>query len=498
MHQPEPTRVLVVGGGTAGWLAAASLARLLGPAARVELVESEAIGTVGVGEATIPQIRLLLGVLGINELDFMRHTSATIKLGIQFEGWGVPDSAYMHAFGATGRALGHAPFHHYWLRAQDQGLPSDLWDYSPNLQAARQNRYASVAPDPKAGHEGLVHAYHFDASKVAVYLRRYAEHVGVKRHEGRIVETRLRPEDGFIGAVCLEDGRALTADLFIDCTGFRGLLIEEALGAGFEDWSHFLPCDRAVAVQCEGTKPLVPYTRAIARDAGWQWRIPLQHRTGNGHVFCSAHMSEDEATETLLKGLDGDPTGTPRVIRFTTGMRKQFWKHNCVALGLASGFMEPLESTSIHLVQSGVDRLVKLFPGPQPDPATITEYNRQTRREFELIRDFLVLHYHANQRQGTFWTACRSMALPDGLQHKLAMFRATGGIFREPEDLFAEEAWLQVMIGQGITPEAWHPMADRLPHEQLARFMSQQKRSVQSLIGGLSPHSEFIARHCAE
>lgn len=497
-NAPRQTRVLIVGGGTAGWLAAASLARLLGPAARIQLVESEAIGTVGVGEATIPQIRLLLNVLGINELDFMRHTSATIKLGIQFEGWGRPGEAYMHAFGATGRPLGFAPFHHYWLRAQAQGLPSDLWDYSLNLQAAHANRYAPLAADPQAGHEGLMHAYHFDAGKVAAYLRRYAERLGVTRTEGKVVDVALRGQDGFIESVKLEDGRYLGGDLFIDCSGFRGLLIEEALEAGFDDWSHWLPCDRAVAVQCEGTQPLVPYTRAMAREAGWQWRIPLQHRTGNGHVFCSAHTSEEAATETLLGSLDGAPRGTPRVIRFTTGMRRQIWKRNCVALGLASGFMEPLESTSIHLVQSGVDRLVKLFPGPRPDPAAIAEYNRQTRREFELIRDFLVLHYHANEREGTFWETCREMALPDGLAHKLEVFRRTGGIFRDPEDLFAEEAWLQVMIGQGVRPEAWHPMADRLPHDQLAQFMSQQKKLVKQLVDGITSHETFIASHCAE
>lgn len=495
---PQPTRVLIVGGGTAGWLAAASLARLLGPAARIELVESEAIGTVGVGEATIPQIRLLLGVLGINELDFMRHTSATIKLGIQFEGWGRPGESYMHAFGATGRPLGYAPFHHYWLRAQAEGLRSDLWDFSLNYQAARHNRYQPLEADPRAGHEGLVPAFHFDAGKVAIYLRRYAERLGVHRTEGKVVDVQLRGEDGFIDAVRLEDGRSLGADLFVDCSGFRALLIGDALGTGFDDWSHWLPCDRAVAVQSEGTEPLVPYTRAIAREAGWQWRIPLQHRTGNGHVFCSAHTSEAAATETLLANLDGAPRGTPRVLKFTTGMRRSVWRRNCVALGLASGFMEPLESTSIHLVQSGVDRLVKLFPGPRPEPAAIAEYNRQTRREFELIRDFLVLHYHANERPGDFWAACRDMPLPDGLAHKMAVFRQTGGIFREPEDLFAEEAWLQVMTGQNVQPAAWHPMADRVSRDQLAQFMRESSTSVQRLVDGLPSHAAFIAQHCAE
>jgi tryptophan halogenase len=498
MSEPQPTRVLVVGGGTAGWVAAASLARLLGRGARIELVESDAIGTVGVGEATIPQIRLLLQVLGINEDDFLRRTSATIKLGIQFEGWGDPGDAYMHAFGSTGRGLAYLPFHHYWLRAQAQGLRSDLWDFNFNLKAAHANKFQRVDPDPQSGIDALVYAFHFDASKVAAYLRAYAERIGVRRTEGRIVDTQLRTEDGHIEAVRLEDGRRLEADLFIDCSGFRGLLIEEALGAGYEDWSHWLPCDRAIAVQSEGTEPLSPYTRAIARDAGWQWRIPLQSRTGNGHVFCSAHLGEDEATQTLLDHLDGAPLGDPRVIRFTTGRRKRFWKRNCVALGLASGFMEPLESTSIHLVQSHVDRLVKLFPGPRPDPALVEEYNRQCTREFELIRDFLVLHYHVNRRAGSFWQACRDLSPPEGLVHKMRLFEETGVIARDPEDLFAEEAWLQVMIGQGVRPKRWHPMADRLDHAQLASFLSQHRRAVKQRVNQLTSHRGFIEQHCKE
>ena len=498
MNAPDPTRVVIVGGGPAGWLAAASLARLIGPGARIELVESDAIGTVGVGEATIPQIRLLLHVLGINEDDFMRHTGATIKLGIQFEGWGAPGEAYMHAFGNTGRPLALLGFHHYWLRAQAQGLRSDLWDFSFNLRAAHANRFQRVEADPQTGLDALVYAYHFDASRVAVYLRRYAEHLGVKRTEGRVVSVEQDPESGNLTEVRLEDERRVAGDLFIDCSGFRGLLIEDTLEAGFEDWSHWLPCDRAVAVQCERVTPIVPYTRAMAREAGWQWRIPLQSRTGNGHVFCSDFMDEDQATRTLLENLDGAVRGEPRVIRFTTGRRKQFWKGNCVALGLASGFMEPLESTSIHLVQSGVDRLVKLFPGPRPDPSAVVEYNRQTRREFELIRDFLVLHYHLNQRPGAFWEACRNMELPDGLGRKMALFRSTGGIAREAEDLFAEEAWLQVMIGQGIRPGAWHPMANRLSHDQLAQFMSQSKKLVKQAVNRITSHESFIAQHCAE
>jgi len=498
MNERAPTRVVIVGGGTAGWLAAASIARLLGPAARVQLVESEAIGTVGVGEATIPQIRLLLQVLGINEDDFMRHTGATVKLGIRFEGWGRPDHAYMHAFGALGPSLALLPFHHYWLRGLAEGLAGDLWKHSFNDRAAHADRFDRVGARPREGLDALVYAFHFDAARVAAYLRRYAEHLGVRRVEGRVVNVALAPEDGFIEAVELEGGARVAGDLFIDCSGFRSLLLGEALGVDFEDWSHWLPCDRAVAVQCESSGPLVPYTRAMARRAGWQWRIPLQGRTGNGHVFCSAHLGEDEATSLLLERLDGAPRGAPRVIRFMTGMRRFQWRRNCVALGLASGFMEPLESTSIHLVQAGVDRLVKLFPRPRPEPAAIAEYNRQTRREFELIRDFLVLHYHVNGRKGAFWDACRAMDVPEGLKDKLEIFRTTGGIFREAGDLFTEEAWLQVMVGQGVEAEAWHPMADRLERDRLGPFLREHEQRVERAVNALPAHESFIAQHCAE
>lgn len=497
MNPSSPTRVVVAGGGTAGWLAAATVARVLGPAVRVELVESEAIGTVGVGEATIPQIRLLLQALGINEDDFLRHTGATIKLGIEFDGWRRPGDAYMHAFGSLGRPLPLLPFHHLWLRGRAEGVAGDLWDHSFNLQAAHAHRFDRVRPEPEQGVDALVYAYHFDALRVASYLRRYAERLGVRRTEGRIAAATRDGEGGDLKALQLEDGRTVQGDLFLDCTGFRALLIGEALGVPLEDWSRWLPCDRAVAVQCEGVSPLLPYTRATARTAGWQWRIPLQERIGNGHVFCSAVLGEDEATGQLLGALDGAPLGDPRTLRFTTGLRREAWTNNCIALGLASGFLEPLESTSIHLVQSAVDRLIKLFPGPGPEPELVREYNRQVRREAELIRDFLVLHYHVNEREGDFWRSLRSMALPDGLAHKMSLFHRSGVIVREPEDLFAEEAWLQVLLGQGIQPRRWHPMADRPASGQLKSFFESHRSAVQHAVNGLTSHAEFIARHCA-
>ncbi len=490
-------KVVIVGGGTAGWVSAATLARVLGPLVRIELVESEEIGTVGVGEATIPQIRLLLGVLGIQEDDFLRHTNGTIKLGIQFDGWSKPGQSYMHAFGAVGRSLGLIPFHPYWLRARENGQRTDLWDYSFNYQAAAAGRFDRVQADPQQGLDALVYAFHFDAALVARYLRVYAERLGVTRTEGRIVGTRLRPEDGYIESLKLQGGGTVAGDLFIDCSGFRGVLIEQALETGYEDWTHWLPCDRAVAVPCASAEPLLPYTRATARRAGWQWRIPLQSRTGNGHVYCSRHLGDDEATAMLLDRLDGEALAEPRLLSFTTGRRRLAWNRNCVALGLAGGFMEPLESTSIHLVQSGIDRLLRMFPGAGFAPAQVDEYNAQTQREFERIRDFLLLHYHVNAREGAFWEELREVALPDSLAHKIELFRETGGIFRAQDDLFTEEAWLQVLIGQGIHPERYHPLAARLDDGQLEAFLGRQRQAIRSRVERLPAHEAFIRRHCA-
>ena len=343
-------------------MAAAVLSRTMGKSLAVELVESDAIGTVGVGEATIPQIRLLTALLGVDENDFLRNVNGTIKLGIQFNGWSKPGDSYMHAFGNLGRSLGMLQFHHYWLKANRSGGGGDLWAYSLNEQAARANRFGRIDRLGDSGLDGLEYAFHFDATLVAAYLRRLCAANGVVRTEGRIVGATLREPDGFIESVTLEHGRTVAGDLFIDCSGFRGLLIEQELKTGYEDWSHWLPCNSAIAVPCRSTAPLKPYTQASARTAGWQWRIPLQHRTGNGHVYCSDFISDDEATATLLDSLDGEPEAEPRQLRFTTGMRRKFWNRNCVALGLASGFMEPLESTSIHLVQSGLSRLISLFP----------------------------------------------------------------------------------------------------------------------------------------
>jgi tryptophan halogenase len=498
MNQAPVKKVVIVGGGTAGWMAAASLARVMGPMLEIQLVESADIGTVGVGEATIPQIKLLTRLLGLDENDFLSKTQGTIKLGIQFHDWRRPGDIYMHAFGDIGMSLGMLNFHHYWLRGLAEGFGESLWDYSLNFQTASANRFDRLDRVGETPLAGLAYAYHFDASLVAKYLRQFSEENGVTRTEGKIVETNLRDTDGFIESLTLENGNRIAGDLFIDCSGFRGLLIEQALETGYEDWSHWLPVDRAVAVPCESTKPLRPYTQAFARHAGWQWRIPLQQRTGNGHVYSSAYMEDDEAASMLLDNLDGERLAEPLLLKFTTGRRKKFWNKNCVALGLASGFMEPLESTSIHLVQSGLDRLIRMFPDKSFPQAEIDEYNRQAGFEFERIRDFLILHYHANERTDSpFWIERREMPIPESLSRKMELFRGSGLIHREAEELFTDMAWLQVMIGQGIIPQRHHPLAGQITVQQLDQFMGGIRKVIAKAVDGLPTHREFIQINCA-
>ncbi|WP_374763487.1 tryptophan halogenase family protein [Yunchengibacter salinarum] len=491
-HEPVE-RVVIVGGGTAGWMAAAVLARAFSGRLTITLVESDAIGTVGVGEATIPQIRLLNQYLGIDEDDFIRATGATFKLGIEFVGWARRGDRYHHAFGDVGLPLGGAPFQHAWARARAEGLADDLWAYSLNAQAADQNRFQRMDTTPDGRLQGLRHAFHFDAGLYGQALRRYGEAKGVTRLEGRITQAPLDGETGHVQSVVLDDGRTVPGDLFIDCSGFRGLLIEGALKTGYEDWRHWLPCDRAIAVPSEGG-PMRPFTQSIAHEAGWQWRIPLQHRTGNGHVFCSDHISSDEATARLLDGLEGAPLAEPAELRFTTGMRRQVWRRNVVALGLASGFMEPLESTSIHLVQSGISRLVQMFPG-KAMPARLRDlYNRETRFEFEAIRDFLILHYHANEKAEPFWRACAAMDVPDTLLEKIDIFRQTGQIHRRGEELFTDVGWLQVLVGQHILPKAWSPLVDAVDSARLKTFLDRIRQTVTATVDRLPDHAETVSR----
>jgi tryptophan halogenase len=492
--------ILVVGGGTAGWMAAAAFAKVLGKGYAIRLVESEEIGTVGVGEATVPHLSFFNRLLEIDEAEFVRQTQGTFKLGIQFNDWGKPGDSYIHGFGTIGHDVGMQPFHQFWLKARQLGFADDIGAYSLNTLAAPRGRFMTSASDAPANSPlaNIAYAYHFDAGLYARYLRGYAEKRGVQRIEGKIAQTVLRPHDGFVEAVVLESGERLAADLFIDCSGFRGLLIEQALHAGYEDWTHWLPCDRALAVACEKVGPPTPYTRSTARKAGWQWRIPLQHRTGNGYVYSSTHLSDDEAAATLLANLDGKPLGDPRPLRFVTGRRKQAWNRNVVALGLASGFMEPLESTSIYMIQAGIMRLLNLLPRRDFSQVLQDRFNRESTWEAERIRDFLILHYHVNQREGDpFWQQCREMAIPDSLRENIALFRDTGSFFRDGNEMFGLVSWVQVMLGQGITPERYHSLVDQMPEQDLRHFMQSVRNVVESCVEAMPPHEAFIARHCA-
>ncbi len=499
MHDPaHPQRIIIVGGGTAGWMAAAALSRFLGPDAHIRLIESDEIGTVGVGEATIPQIRTFNDSLGINEDAFIRATQGTFKLGIEFVDWKALGTRYIHGFGGVGRGLGLVPFYQYWLRYQQAGGTRDLWDFSPNVLAAAQNRFARVPARTAGMPSGFAYAFHFDAGLYARFLRRFAETGGVRRIEGRVVSVQQNGESGFIRSVTLAGGHVVPGDLFIDCSGFRGLLIEQTLGSGYEDWSHHLPCNSALAVPCASAGPLTPYTRSTARAAGWQWRIPLQHRTGNGYVYCNDHITDDAAAEMLLGSLDGRPLAEPRRIRFTTGKRRQVWKKNVVALGLASGFLEPLESTSIHMVQTCIARLLALFPAAGIDPAEVQEFNAQTDFEFASIRDFIVLHYHATERDDSeFWRRVRRAPIPDSLAQKIALFEANGRIMRFNQELFDQPSWLQVMWGQGIRPRGHHPFADRLSKRELDDLVEQTHRHAAGVAGQTMEHAAFIRENCA-
>ena len=492
--------MVIVGGGTAGWLAAAGFAKLLAGIVDVHLIESDEIGIVGVGEATIPQIRTYNAALGIDEDEFIRATQGTFKLGIEFRNWRQLGHSYVHTFGENGLPLARTPFHHYWLRARQAGHSrfDDLWAFSANAQACLKGKFTR-APFEMAGRGvSLAHAFHFDAGLYALFLRGWCEARGVTRTEGKVVDVALNGETGFVTGVRMQSGAVIEGDLFIDCSGFRGLLIEGALKTGYQDWSHWLPCDSAWAVPTANTGPLRPYTQAIAHSAGWQWRIPLQHRTGNGHVFCSGHINAEDAREVLLANVEGAQLAEPRLITFTTGRRTRFWNKNVVALGLASGFLEPLESTSIHLIQSGVSRLIALFPHSGVDQAIIDEYNRQCTLEFERIRDFIILHYHATERTDSpFWQERRAMAVPEDLSRKMALFAANGVIYREQEDLFAEASWLQVMYGQGLEPRGYHPMADQLSDADLQRFLSDLSLVITRAVDAAPTHEAYIAAHCA-
>jgi tryptophan halogenase len=487
-------KIVIVGGGTAGWMTAAGLVAMLkGLPIAIELVESAEIGTVGVGEATVPHIRNYNARLGLDEADFMRKTQATYKLGIEFRDWGRKGEAYVHPFGAFGHPIGGAPFHQHWLRARKAGQADSIEAYSLPIMAGFAGKFAPPSPDPRSLGSTFNYAYQFDAGLYALYLRAYSEARGVVRTEGKIATVVQRPEDGFVTGVTLERGQTLEGDLFIDCSGFRGLLIEQALKAGYEDWTRWLPCDRAAAVPCDSVEPATPLTRATSDQAGWRWRIPLQHRVGNGYVYCSSYISDDEAARVLLSKLDGEPQQDPRFLRFVTGRRKTQWLKNVVAIGLSSGFLEPLESTSIHLIQVAITTLLELFPHRGFDPADQDEYNRVMDLEFERIRDFLVLHYHANQRDDSdFWNDRRAAPIPGSLAEKMALFRERGTVVCYKDGFFKEPSWLAVYLGQNIMPAGHDPLVEAVDPAQAARVMTELKAAVARTVEAMPEHETFL------
>ena len=499
MSDQAITRVVVVGGGTAGWMAAAALASLLDHRRReIVLVESDEIGIVGVGEATIPPIMAYNAMLDINEDAFLAATKATFKLGIEFVDWGAPGERYFHPFGPYGQDFRGVHFHQLYLReAQRRQLP-DIAEWSMSAVAAGLGRFARPGPDARLPLSQLGYAFHFDAGLYAQFLRRVAEGRGVQRIEGRIVDAELDAESGHVRSLALADGRTIAGELFIDCSGFRGLLIEGKLATGYEDWRQWLPCDRAVAAPCALAGPPDPFTRSTARAAGWQWRIPLQHRIGNGLVYSSAHLGREQAEDALLASLEGEVLGEPRHLSFTAGRRRLAWNANVVSLGLSSGFIEPLESTSIHFIQSGIAKLLALFPDRRFDPAERAEYNRQMAEVFEDVRDFVILHYHATRRSDSgFWNHCRTMALPDSLAARLELWRSKGRLFREGRELFGTASWVAVLLGQGVRPEAVEPAAEAVDPALAADALDKMRLSYRRMAETMPAHAEFIARACA-
>jgi tryptophan halogenase len=485
------SNVVIAGGGTAGWMVAAALSKTLANTLDICLIESDEIGTVGVGEATIPTLLTFHRLLDINEQEFMAAVQGTFKLGIGFENWRDINENYIHSFGATGRDHWTAGFQHFWLKGRELGIAGDYGAFCLELKAAQEGKFAHL---PKGG---LNYAFHLDASLYASYLRKLSEAHGIRRIEGKIVDVSTDPKSGFIESLTLGSGQKIAGDLFVDCTGFRALLIEKTLHAVYEDWSHWLPCDSAIAVQTESTGDAIPYTRSIAREAGWQWRIPLQHRVGNGIVYSSRYWSDEAARTSLLANIEGATLTEPRVIRFRPGQRLKPWTKNCVAIGLAAGFIEPLESTSIHLIQRGIIRLMQMFPSGGIKDSDIEEFNQQTTFEIENIRDFIVLHYHVTRRQDSaFWRDCRAMEIPRSLAHRIALFRESGRVFKVPNELFGENSWTQVMLGQGIMPEHYHPIVDVMSDEELERFLRDLRSAVDQTAAQLPPHQRYVEQYC--
>ena len=490
--------IVIIGGGTAGWMAAAALTRLLPhPDINIHLIESEQIGTVGVGEATIPHIRYFNTLLGLHEDDFVKRTNATFKLGIEFVDWDNIGKSYIHPFGAYGLDMEGIGFHHFWMRHQALGHTESIDDYNLQIMAARAGKFQRPVNVQNSPLSKIEYAFHFDATLYAKFMREFAQGSGCQRTEGKVVQVNQNAETGFVESLDLEDGQNITGEFFIDCTGFRGLLIEKAMKSPFEDWSEYLPCNRAVTVASERTADPIPYTRSTAKAAGWQWRIPLQSRTGNGYVYCGDYISDDEAAQTLLDGFDSKPLGDPRLIKFKTGIRKQVWKKNVLSLGLSGGFMEPLESTSIHLIQTTIARLMTHFPDKTFSQNSIDYYNARTRLECEQIRDFLILHYCATELDDTaFWKYCKNMTIPEALKQRINIYRDAAHLYREDNELFGETSWFAVMHGQGLQPQHYHPVANIMPKDEVEKRMSDIRKVWANCLDKMPSHQQFIDQYC--
>ncbi len=491
--------IVVVGGGSAGWMTAAALSSMLSPRnVQITLVESDKIGTVGVGEATIPDMINFNAMLGINEAEFLKETNGTFKLGIEFIDWGRKGESYFHPFGSHGVDMQGIDFHQYWLYSKAHGNPASLQDYSICAAAAEKDKFVLPDSNPRSVLSHMRYAYHIDATLYAKYLRRYAEERGVKRLEGKVVDVHQNTETGDISALTLESGQKISGDFFFDCTGFRALLTEKTLDVPFTDWSHWLPCDTAQTVATERVGSLLPYTKSMAKEAGWQWRIPTQHRTGNGHIYSSQYMDDEAAIESLMAGLDSKPIGSPRKIRFKTGCRETLWNKNCIAIGLSAGFLEPLESTSLYLIQMGISRFISLFPTASVSDVVRNEYNLQMMKEFNQVRDFIILHYVATERDDSpFWNYCRTMSIPESLKRKIDLFQEAGRIFRYDDELFSKPSWIAVCLGQNITPQTYDPIVATLPPEQVQHSLNSMKNAMEKATGTMPTHAEFLKHYGA-
>jgi tryptophan halogenase len=488
-------KIVIVGGGSAGWMTAAALARGLDRHYRIEVVESQDIGVVGVGEATIPPIKLFNAMLGLDEAEFMRETRATYKLGIEFRDWGAPGQTYFHPFGVYGLKPEMGYLFQYWLKLRAEGHPLAWADYSLCAQAAQAGRFDRQSDDPRDPMSVFGSAYHFDTILYGQYLRRFAQTLGVVRTEGEVVQVDQHAETGFVTAVRLKSGARVAGDLFIDCSGFKGLLIEQTLGAGYDDWSHYLPMDRAAAVPCDLRGPLSPFTTSTARDAGWQWRIPLQHRVGNGYVYASPFLSDDEAVTTLVRNLESEPLAEPRLLRFTTGRRRKMWDKNVVAIGLSSGFLEPLESTSLHLIQASINKLLQHFPDRSFSPANRETFNQRIHADMETIRDFLILHYHATARDGGLWDYVRQMSIPDSLAARIALFRERGQLVIHPDEMFTPTSWLAVLLGQNIRPRSYTPLVAGHDSQAVAQGFREMKVQIARRVEAMPTQGDYLKRH---